>query len=316
MNRLWSHVRTLWPGWGWLSPLPLMLWPLYGLAKGEVRWEMIALFCVAGGLAFGNAATKKLYIGLYPLGLVGVLYDSMRFVKNAGITPERVHVCDLRQIELSLFGITSGGVRMTLQDWFQAHSSAWLDFVCAVPYGSFIGAAVLFAVYLYGRDYTALRRFTWSFLVLNVAAFITYHVYPAAPPWYFHAHGCVADLGARASEGPNLMRVDAAIGFSYFGGFYGRSNDVFGAVPSLHVAYPLLIVLEGWKHFRPLLRAASVLFFLTMCLAAVYLDHHWVVDVLVGLVYCVVVWTVLRFVFARRSEGEGASTPEAALAEG
>ena len=61
----------------------------------------------------------------------------------------------------------------------------------------------------------------WSFFVLNIAGFVTYHLYPAAPPWYFHLHGCTVDLAAPASAGPNLTRVDAWLGISYFAGFTG-----------------------------------------------------------------------------------------------
>ena len=156
-----------------------------------------------------------------------------------------------------------------------------------------------------------------------MAGFTTYHIYPAAPPWYFHAHGCTVDMATHASEGPNLARVDAALGFRYFAGFYGRSNDVFGAMPSLHVAYPLLIVLEGWKNFRAPLRAASVMFSATMIFAAVYLDHHWVLDVIAGLSYCLVAHLLMRFVFARLGArararalegGSREDTPRTALA--
>ena len=236
-------------------------------------------------LAFASASTKKLFVGVYPIAMVGILYDSMRFFKNLGITPSRVHDCDLRRIELSLFGVTSDGVKMTLHDWFQAgHTTRFLDFWCAIPYGTFIFVSIAFAAFLYRRDYLALRRYAWTFFALNVVGFVTYHIYPAAPPWYFHAHGCLVDLAARASEGPNLARVDAALGIHYFGGFYGRSNDIFGAMPSLHVAYPLLIVLEGWRHFRAPLRATAAIYAASMLFAAVYLDHHWVLDVIAGIV--------------------------------
>ena len=146
-----------------------------------------------------------------------------------------------------------------------------------------------------------MQRFSLGFLLLNVAGFITYHLYPAAPPWWYHAHGCAVDLAAKASEGPNLARVDAYFGIHYFGGFYGRSHDIYGAVPSLHVAYPLLILLCGWSAFRPLYRVLAALFFVWMCTAAVYLDHHWVVDVVVGVVYTLIVVPVVFRISGRRS---------------
>ena len=184
-----------------------------------------------------------------------------------------------------------------MQEWFQQHSSPILDAIAAIPYGTFIFVVFGYAVYLYFRDFTGLQRFAWSFLILNVLGFVTYHLYPAAPPWYFDAYGCHVDLAAHASEGPALARVDAMLGFGYFHGLYGRSNDVFGAVPSLHSAYPLLLVLEGWRHNRWGPWLGMLAFSMTMWFAAVYLDHHWVFDVLLGITYSVVVYTGTSLVF-------------------
>jgi len=276
-------------------------WPLYLLARGERRWEMILLLPFVAALSLRSKKTRKLYVGLYPMLLTAILYDAMRFVKNVGLTAARVHLCDLRQHELDVFGITRGGVRVTLQDYFYAHPVRFLDFYCAVPYGTFIYVSILFATYLYFKDYLSLQRYTWTFFAMNIAAFATYHAYPAAPPWYFHAHGCAVDLSAHASEGTHLATVDAALGFGYFRGFYGRSTDVFGAVPSLHVAYPLLIVYEGWKHFRALGRLLVLLFFVSMLFSAVYLDHHWIVDVLLGLIYASAIHMLFRIVFSERA---------------
>ncbi len=307
MSTLRAHLRSLGPVWTHFTIIPVLAWPLYLLARGERRWEMILLLPVVPALAFGSKRTRKLYVGLYPMLLTAILYDAMGLVKNVGLTAARVHVCDLHQYELDLFGVTSGGVRMTLQDYFYAHPVTFLDFYCAVPYGTFIYVSLAFATYLYLKDYVSLKRYTWTFFVLNIAGFATYHVYPAAPPWYFHAHGCLVDLAAHASEGTHLAAVDAALGVGYFRAFYGRSTDVFGAVPSLHVAYPLLIVYEGWKHFRALGRALSLLFFASMVFSAVYLDHHWVIDVLLGLTYTTAVHALFRAVFAKRAR---APTPD------
>lgn len=297
--RLVGHLRDLWPGWGILSPLPFVAWPVYCLVRGEARWELLVVLVVVPLLAFTSQASKKLFVGLYPIGLVGLFYDAMRFFKGVGLTPGRVHLCDLRSVDLSLFGVTEGGTRETLQDWFQRHHTAFLDAWCSVPYGTFIFVSIAFAAFLYRKKLGALERYGWCFLALNIAGFATHHLYPAAPPWYYHAHGCVVDLATRASEGPGLARVDAALGVRYFGGLYGRSNDVFGAMPSLHIAYPLLIALEGWRHFGARLRAAIVIYTATMAFAAVYLDHHWVVDVLAGMAYCLVAQAGVRRVFSR-----------------
>jgi hypothetical protein len=244
--------------------------------------------------AYGGRTAKRLYFGVLPLGLVGLLYDAMRFVKNVGLSESTVHVCDLRALELSLFGITSTGVRLTLHDWAQSHARPALDIVFAIPYGIFLYAVLGFEILLFVKNYQAALRFTWGFLFLNLLGFITYHIYPAAPPWYFHKYGCMVDLHAQASPGANLLRVDKMLGFGYFAGFYGRSSDIFGAVPSLHVAYPLLMTIEGWPEQGRAGRIGLVTFYLWMCAAAVYLDHHWVIDIVLGTLYTLLVAVLMR----------------------
>ena len=297
MRRLWSHMRALWPHWTLLPAAPFVVWSLAMLARGPLRWELVGVLLAAPALAYTSGGTKRLLVGVYPVGLVGLLYDAMRYVKHVGVTPARVHTCDLRDLDARIFGVVANGDKTSICDWFINHRSTALDVISAIPYGVFIFAVLGYATFLYVRAPSGLRRFAWAFLFLNVAGFVTYHLYPAAPPWYVHRYGCVANLAAPASAGPALLHVDAMLGVSYFEGFYGRSNDVFGAVPSLHVGYPLLILLEGWARHGRVGRSLTFLFLGTMCFAAVYLDHHWVVDVVLGLAYTTAAYALARRLF-------------------
>ena len=98
---------------------------------------------------------------------------------------------------------------------------------------------------------------------------------------------------------------------------YGRGVDVYGAYPSLHAAYPLVIV---WAVFRDRslrwARAPAVGFLALMCLSAVYLQHHYVTDVVLGLVYALAtIAIVAQWIAARASSAQpAASGSESALA--
>jgi len=284
-----DHVRRLWPRYPLAPVLPFWAWAIFCALRGELRWDHIALVVLATSLAYGHAKTKRVFLGLLPMGLVALFYDSMRLFKNAGLSETSVHLCDLRAAEAHWFGFVQDGVPATVHDWLQRHATLPLDVFGAVAY-----VVLAYALFLSVRDFAAGQRFMWGFFVLNMVGFATYHIYPAAPPWYYHSRGCVVDLTAHASAGPNLTRVDELLGIKYFAGFYGRSNDVFGAVPSLHVAYPLLMVLEGWSKHRRLGRTLLIGFYLWMCFSAVYLDHHWIIDVVLGSVYTVVTGAVMR----------------------
>jgi hypothetical protein len=293
LDRAVRHAQSLWPGRGVVVPWLFVAWALICLVLGAGRWEHVAFLVGVPLLAYATPRTKRLFVGLLPMAILGVVYDSMRWVKDLGVTAAKVHVCDLRAIDMRIASVTVNGEPGSVHDWIQLHPSTPLALVSAIPYGTFLYVALAFAVFLYVKDYPRMLRFGWCFLLLNVVGFVTYHLYPAAPPWYFHTHGCHVDLAARASEGEALAHVDTMLGFPYFHAFYGRSADVFGAVPSLHVGYPSLILLFGWPVFRWPGRLFALAFLTTMCVGAVYLDHHWIFDVLVGLFYSVVTFAAV-----------------------
>jgi len=292
--RLWLHMRGLWPRYTLLAPAPFVLWAIFFALRGQLRWEQLAMAVAAVGLAYGNAHTKRLYLGMLPMGFLGLVYDGMRFVDRSGMRPENVHVCDLRDAELRYFGMESAGRAMTWPDYFYENPSLALDVFCAIPYGAFLFVSIGYGIFLYFRGLDSQQRFTWGFLIVNLLGFLTYRFYPAAPPWYFHEYGCAVDLATPASEGTHLARVDELLGIPFFAGMYSRSSNVFGAMPSLHVAYPLLMLIEGYKHHGKVGKAALVGFYGWMCFSAVYLDHHWVLDVVAGSVYAAVVAACLR----------------------
>lgn len=257
---------------------PFVAWGAWCLLRGERRWEMALMALLPPALALAGPRARALLRGTIPMLLVGLLYDAMRFVRDVGVTPARVHLCDLRAVEARLFG---DGER-TVHDAIQARVVPALDLLAALPYGTFLYVTVGAAIWLSFAHRPAMARLAWAFLFVNLASFAVHHAWPSAPPWYFHAHGCVVDVGAAPSEGPNLARVDAMLGYPYFRGMYARSQDVFGALPSLHVGYPLLVLRAGWDHFSRGLRAAVGTYAALMAFAAVWLDHHWIVDLVAG----------------------------------
>lgn len=277
-----------------LTVVPFALYAAYSGARGELRADHLLLLALATTLALVGPRARDLLATLYPFALVGLLYDGMRPFQGLGLSPERVLACDLRALESRLFGWSEGGSPRTVHDWFLVHHSPAVDLLAAVPYATFILVAIAATIHLARKDRPAMRRLAWGFFFLNVVGFVTYHVLPAAPPWYVHAHGCAVDLATRANEGPALARVDAMLGISYFHGMYSRASSVFGALPSLHCAYPALVAIEGFRAFGRRLRIASVAFWALMVFASMYLDHHWLLDGLLGTSYAVLVAASLR----------------------
>lgn len=260
-------------------------------------------------LSYSGRVARRLLGFLLPLLLTGIVYDSQRFYSDA--IRGRIRVEEPYQFDLRFFGIRDdAGKLLTPNEWWQLHTHWTLDLLTGFFYLTFIAIFVLIAAHFYFRGakhgtrkhdarFIAWQspRIMWSFLWVNLIGYSTYYWYPAAPPWYVTLHGFGP---ARLDTPPNpagCLRFDQLLGTRFFTGMYGRSADVFGAIPSLHVAYPLLAVLFAFKFGE--LRVFSTLFYLVMCFSAVYLNHHYIIDILWGSAYAVVIYFGLNFMADR-----------------
>ncbi len=121
-------------------------------------------------------------------------------------------------------------------------------------------------------------------MLLNLLAFATWVLYPAAPPWYVDQYGLGPVVLDAPSSAAGLSRLDDVLGIGIVKGYYAQSVNVFGAMPSVHVAVPTLVACVtagmGWRWFLP-----ALLFLGLMAFGAVYFQHHYVLDVLAGLAY-------------------------------
>ena len=305
----------------WLVPSRTMerraLFPLIGLAYiavigglGGLRLDHVLIGSL-GLLDLYNEKTRRFLRQFFPFIATGAIYDSMRYFYWPAIA-NRVHVAGPYELERSWFGI--GG--RTPNEWFLAHHWPALDLACGFAYLVFVGEYLAAAFLLFFRQRSdLLRTFAVAFLLVNVLGFATYFIYPVAPPWYVTGYGFgparldVQPAAAAAS------RFDLLLGTHFFDGIYGRGIDVYGAYPSLHVAYPLLVI---WATFRARelrwARAPAIGFFLLMCLSAVYLQHHYVIDVLLGIAYAIATLALLGSLpaLAHRSAARASSAQPAA----
>jgi hypothetical protein len=276
----------------WLLPsrtMPRRLWPpaaglLYVAAVwilGGLRGDHV-LVGLLGFLDLYNEKSRLFLKVFFPFMLTGVVFDGMRYFYWQRIEG-RVHVAEPYLLERRWFGI--GG--RSLNELFLEHHGPALDLACGFAYLFYVAETLALALFLFFRGRPArAATFARCFLVVNLMGYVTYFVYPAAPPWYVTEYGLgparmhVAPAAAAAS------RFDALLGTHFFDSMYGRGVDVFGAIPSLHVAYPLVAAILAFR--IPELRWArwpAVAFFLLMCLAAVYLQHHYVIDAVAGALY-------------------------------
>jgi hypothetical protein len=262
-------------------------WPILALTVayvailavcGELRPEHLFV-CVLGLAAWlasdWSRAIAREALPVFPI-MIG--FDSLRYLRPIFVTADRVHGCDLRAVELALFGV---GPDTTLPDYFTAHHALFFDLLFAIPYGAFIWVILAYGFVLYFTNMARARVCAWAFVALYLMAFVAWLGYPAAPPWYIQAHGCVIDAGVQPSAAA-LSRVDEYLGIQYFQGWYGRGPTPYGAMPSVHNALAMLGLLVCWPVAGWKTRAANAVYVLWMICASVYLDHHWLIDGFAG----------------------------------
>ncbi len=259
---------------------------------GGLRIEHVAITLAVIALAWIGPRTRQFLIDMSPYLFLAVGYDLVRYGREAFVRPQNVLGCGLRKADLALFAVSPG---VTIQDWFAVHHWPAVDLLAAVPYLIFIYLAFIYAAYLYFVDRPRMRFYLWSLALANYIAYAMWLIVPAAPPWYIRTYGCAIDMAALPSAA-GLVRVDHLLGIRYFHDFYSRASSVFGAMPSMHCAYPMIGLLTAWKSIGWKTRPLHLIYALWMFFAAIYLGHHWVLDALAGWLVSVVAVSVVSLV--------------------
>lgn len=230
---------------------------------------------------YAHPFSRKLILAFSIFIVYWLIYDSLRIVHNYEINS--VSIRELYNIEKGLFGFNYQGIRITPNEYFALNHNSFLDLISGLFYINWVPIPLFFAFYfLYKlKNPQLFLRFSYAFVFANIIGFMLYYVYPAAPPWYVNLYGFefIQDtLGSTAG----LSRFDELIGFPIFSGMYEKNSNVFAAMPSLHSAYPVILLYYGSKLKRPLLTAFFVIFALGIWFAAVYTNHHYIMDVIAG----------------------------------
>jgi hypothetical protein len=229
--------------------------------------------------------TRRAYHYLFPFFLFWASYDTLRVFTPIFHSINPPSVAGPYLVEKLLFAIPSGDGRITLNEFFATHTSTVVDLFAAFAYAAYFYEPFIFAFWLLAKDRLLLRRYGVAFLLTNYLGFITYYTLPAAPPWYVELYGLGPANLATPANAARLNAVDDLLGMSYFHNLYSKSANVFGALPSLHAAYPLLIWLYARKKLSPVVHVPLFAYWLLVCFSAVYLRHHYVIDVALGSLY-------------------------------
>eukprot|EP01097_Dermamoeba_algensis_P010132 TRINITY_DN7380_c0_g1_i2.p1 TRINITY_DN7380_c0_g1~~TRINITY_DN7380_c0_g1_i2.p1 ORF type:complete len:314 (-),score=49.54 TRINITY_DN7380_c0_g1_i2:29-970(-) len=168
---------------------------------------------------------------------------------------------------------------------FQSFPHRWLtptvflDFMAMIPYCLHPLLPFIISTHLFFRyNFTKVFQFLWCFGLLNALAVLFQFSFPTAPPWYFEIYGTApADYSVVGHPG-RLGEIDKHLGVNIWTTIYHNNPVVFGAMPSLHAAWPFLCALFYEGSFS----IPVWIYVLWVWMAAIYLQHHFFLDVIAG----------------------------------
>ncbi len=261
---------------------------------GLVGWRSLHTYLLLLVLALALSHRYTMYVLLAWSGFLGwtLLYDAMSIMPNHEVSS--VHIKDLYDLEVQLFGIYESGTKISLCEWIVPRYNAFLSFILGFSYLLWMPAPMTYGLYLIFRGRKDIPFYAAAYFLTNVIGVLFYYLIPAAPPWYFLHHGAEVDLTVLGSAA-GLAEFDKIVGLDIFQGIYSNNSNIFGAIPSLHAAYPLVCLLvarrighRGWVVFFGLMSLGT-------WLAAVYTQHHYVIDVICGIVCALGAYGLMSF---------------------
>ncbi|TWP39056.1 inositol phosphorylceramide synthase [Leekyejoonella antrihumi] len=197
--------------------------------------------------------------------------------------------------------------------WIQEHFHAtttvpWISVIVTLCYCSHFVVTPLAATYWWIVARDKFRIWVKLVVAMAIAGLATYFLYPMSPPWLASMQGSIPGADVARLSGQGWQRMGFHIANQVLGDGQARSNPV-AAMPSLHMAYAVLIVGFVWCWTRRWwLRIVLVIYPLVMAFSLVYAGEHYVTDEIFGVLYAVIilgVWQGLRRRSARREVADG-----------
>ena len=258
----------------WLSPDQFLVFAL-----------VVAVFLGRG---------KKFLADWLPFIIMFLGYEALRGI-NPEITKIPVNITNIIDAERFLFG---GIPSVTLQStFFHPGNLQWYDLGFAIVYMSHFIAFLPFAFYLWVKRHNLFVKFSYTILLLSYLAFITFILFPVAPPWMASEMGFIPKIWGILNSATAQLTIPGGLPSVYK--FFG-ANKV-AAVPSLHASYPLVIFLISLLLKKPLVTLISLIYMLLVWIAIVYLGEHYVVDILAGVIYTIFSFLIIKNLTSRKS---------------
>jgi len=256
-----------------------LVYLLFNYVTTDIRPENYYLVLIWWSAFYLSEKSRRFVLGFSIFILFWVIYDSMRVLPNYEVST--VHIKEPYNIEKLLFGINYQNKLLTPNEYFAVNHSSVLDFLSGFFYINWMPVPLAFGLWLFVKDKDLFLKFSLVFLTVNLLGFMVYYIYPAAPPWYVANYGFDLHIGVPGSRA-GLARFDELIHYPLFEGIYNKNANVLAAMPSLHAAYPVIVLYFGLKKKVGWFNLLFTVFVAGIWFSAVYSGHHYIIDVMAG----------------------------------
>jgi len=231
----------------------------------------IFAFCLF--MAFGQA--WALFKRLFPFVAVILVYESFRSVADKLNT--HINYLLAPHVDKFLFGNLP---TVYLQNWWWRGHASWYDYALYIPYLLHFILPLGLAVLVWKTREKHYWRVVSTYLVVAFAAFLTFFIIPAAPPWLAAQNHYIQPITRISSD------VWAGLGLRNFPSFYNHiTPNQVAAIPSLHSAWAVLLLIFVYKLYGCRWAMLVAIYPLLIFVGTVYEGEHYVFDVIAGVVY-------------------------------
>lgn len=238
---------------------------------------------------FGSLLVGRLKLFLFdwvPFILFFIGYELLR-----GIVPHiigSVHIFPMIRFDEFIFGSIP---TIKLQSLFyNPLKLTWYDYFLVICYISYFVVPMLVGYFLWIKDRKFFKEYSLAILALAYACFLTFIIFPAMPPWMAASKGYLPPV----EEVTGVVMSHFLSSHVSFPTVYSLvASDPVAAVPSLHAAMPLLILLFLYKKYKK--KALIILpYLIGTWIAVIYLGEHYFTDVLIGAIYAIVIFIIIQ----------------------
>jgi membrane-associated phospholipid phosphatase len=168
--------------------------------------------------------------------------------------------------------------------WLQQHfwngTVQWYDFFFYIFYMLHFVLPIALALVIWKLRDKYYWRYITSYVLLSFSGFITYALFPAAPPWMASAKGVIEPISRISSS------VWYSLGIKDFPSVYNKiSPNAVAAMPSLHAAYSTLFAIFVFRLFGRKWGALSLVYPMAIYIGTVFQGEHYAIDIIAGAIF-------------------------------